>query len=635
MKFKLSIYIFVSYTFLFLNFGVLQSQNKTVAIKKIANNVSVKTHFSIPFLKNENDIKKKSAIFSIKSSQSDLKAEGWIGVNKQGIYLLVEVFDKEHINRKSDAQIWDGDALQIGIDVNGDGTRGGTKDEIYIGPNDAMYAFGLSGRKAISWAHYHGDSEKRGGETTVKATIERNEAKNTTSYSLFFPWDEFNWAYGFSDYLGLSVMVNDLDNGALLNQLKYGDGVGSKLKPGLFEVGTIERTVDTFYSTLIPKTKIWSTWDNAIISVACHSFVPSIIQISTNSLDTILEIPASKDKEINRYTISVKPKSGLNFSEQTKLKWLVNNKAMANVVCTAKDQTALIEEFRKQIGTELLSFENIYEQEHLLALSAIVENEYQNALINLGLNPTQIEDWALYTAQFIDNLKNMPAIGHEILTGQLPMIKAFKASSDNSLQIYRLQFPANYVPSKEYPLIVDLHGSGNPYVLSFIDNYQEHGIANQNNKNKHEAFVLSPWGRGNQAYLEYSGNDIYDYINDVKRTFKIDQRRTYLTGFSMGGWGTWYHGIKSADLWAAIAPCAGSIARDKDIYKNVSKLSNTPVLIWNGMNDGSVADAKFMYQELSKINANVQIRLIENRGHEFKNQDRIAIYDWLMSQQSK
>jgi predicted esterase len=51
---------------------------------------------------------------------------------------------------------------------------------------------------------------------------------------------------------------------------------------------------------------------------------------------------------------------------------------------------------------------------------------------------------------------------------------------------------------------------------------------------------------------------VLDLIQAAKRTFKLDPNRIFLTGHSMGGYGTWTIGAHHADLFAGLAPYAGA-----------------------------------------------------------------------------
>ncbi|WKN31649.1 alpha/beta hydrolase [Porifericola rhodea] len=59
------------------------------------------------------------------------------------------------------------------------------------------------------------------------------------------------------------------------------------------------------------------------------------------------------------------------------------------------------------------------------------------------------------------------------------------------------------------------------------------------------------------AWEDWGRLDALEVLADAEELFQTDPQRTYLTGHSMGGHGTWYLGATYPDRWAAIAPCAG------------------------------------------------------------------------------
>src|SRR5207247_47069 len=54
--------------------------------------------------------------------------------------------------------------------------------------------------------------------------------------------------------------------------------------------------------------------------------------------------------------------------------------------------------------------------------------------------------------------------------------------------------------------------------------------------------------------------DALEVLAIAGKSLRTDPRRTYLTGHSMGGHGTWHLGATYPDRWAAIAPSAGWIS---------------------------------------------------------------------------
>jgi predicted esterase len=79
---------------------------------------------------------------------------------------------------------------------------------------------------------------------------------------------------------------------------------------------------------------------------------------------------------------------------------------------------------------------------------------------------------------------------------------------------------------------------------------------------------------------ELSEKDVMNVLGIVRKEFKVDDRRTYLMGHSMGGAGTFFLGVKYASNWAAIAamaPAAFSIQPD-----SLEKIKDMPMLIVQG-----------------------------------------------------
>jgi predicted peptidase len=77
-------------------------------------------------------------------------------------------------------------------------------------------------------------------------------------------------------------------------------------------------------------------------------------------------------------------------------------------------------------------------------------------------------------------------------------------------------------------------------------------------------------------YRALSEQDVLNVLDLVTREYKIDARRTYLMGHSMGGFGTWWLGQKYADRWAAIAPMSGVLP---NVDYQLPKLKGVPVMV--------------------------------------------------------
>ncbi len=106
---------------------------------------------------------------------------------------------------------------------------------------------------------------------------------------------------------------------------------------------------------------------------------------------------------------------------------------------------------------------------------------------------------------------------------------------------------------KKWPLIMFLHGAGERG--DNLDRVKVHGPPKLVEQGKAMEFIIvSP-----QCPRETIWNDelLITLLNDVVKRYNADETRLYLTGLSMGGYGTWSLGLTHCDRFAAIAPICG------------------------------------------------------------------------------
>ena len=132
---------------------------------------------------------------------------------------------------------------------------------------------------------------------------------------------------------------------------------------------------------------------------------------------------------------------------------------------------------------------------------------------------------------------------------------AWRDDVDGSAQFARAYLPPGYEPKQTWPLVVVLHGynpRNPPYIRWWGATSRHQGIAE-----RHGVVVLEPHGRGNTSYNGIGDRDVLTAIRLAKSKFSIDDTRVYLTGYSMGGGGTWHVGTRHPELFAAIGPIYG------------------------------------------------------------------------------
>ena len=138
---------------------------------------------------------------------------------------------------------------------------------------------------------------------------------------------------------------------------------------------------------------------------------------------------------------------------------------------------------------------------------------------------------------------------------------------------YLLYLPREYDPGRKWPMLVCLHGSGNP-----VTEVRLHGPTQLIDQGKHFDFiVLSPLlSEG----LRQDRESLVALIEHVSNTLAVDRDRVLLTGISSGGAATWCLACYDPDRFAAIAPVCGG----GDVTE-ATRLQNVPVWTFCGERD--------------------------------------------------
>lgn len=168
---------------------------------------------------------------------------------------------------------------------------------------------------------------------------------------------------------------------------------------------------------------------------------------------------------------------------------------------------------------------------------------------------------------------------------------------------YRLLTPQHYDKAQKYPLVVFLHGAGE----RGDDNAAQlkHGapvFAKPENREKYPAFVFAPQCPKDQTWSAVKGwTDAESFqpepkpamklvlgaIDALAKEFSIDPDRLYVTGLSMGGYGSWDLLSRIPERIAAAAPvCGGGDATKIPVAKGVA------VWAFHGMQDPVVPVAR-------------------------------------------
>lgn len=220
-----------------------------------------------------------------------------------------------------------------------------------------------------------------------------------------------------------------------------------------------------------------------------------------------------------------------------------------------------------------------------------------------------------------------------------PQVLTFFSDVDDTEQPYGLYLPPGFDAAKEYPLVVSLHGAGSNHRLNLRRVFGKSNSAGETDVEASRYFpewadvdyiVATPYARGTMGYQGVAEKDVMDVIEDVKRRFRIDENRMYLTGLSMGGGGTLWIGLTRPDLWAAIAPvCPAPPQETADLAQNAL---NIPVHFFQGGADPVVRPegTRAWVQRLKDLGVQVEYEEFPGVGHDSWVQayEGGRIFDW-------
>ena len=193
---------------------------------------------------------------------------------------------------------------------------------------------------------------------------------------------------------------------------------------------------------------------------------------------------------------------------------------------------------------------------------------------------------------------------------------------------YLLFLPHGYQSGgKDWPLLLFLHGAGERG--TDLEVVKKHGPPKVVESNRDFPFiVVSPQCPSNERWQP---SVLLQLMDHLVATHRVDPKRIYVTGLSMGGYATWSLCTTAPERFAAAVPiCGGGKATE------AIRLKDLPLWVFHGAHDPIVSlhQSEEMVQAVQSAGGNVKFTVYTEGGHDswsetYANQ---AVFDWLLEQ---
>jgi predicted peptidase len=218
---------------------------------------------------------------------------------------------------------------------------------------------------------------------------------------------------------------------------------------------------------------------------------------------------------------------------------------------------------------------------------------------------------------------------------------------------YRLLKPQNYDPVQKYPLILFLHGAGargndNSAQISASHRSFVRQITDAQFRAAHPAFVVAPqcpegekwadtdWEKGSYSIDAIPESDqlqmVRELLDVLAQEFSMDPERLYITGLSMGGFGTWDLILRHPGKFAAAIPVCGGGDPSK-----AADIRHLPIWTFHGDMDDvvPVQGTREMVEAIRKAGGEPRYTEIKGGGHDaWVTAYQPETFQWLMQQKS-
>jgi predicted peptidase len=183
------------------------------------------------------------------------------------------------------------------------------------------------------------------------------------------------------------------------------------------------------------------------------------------------------------------------------------------------------------------------------------------------------------------------------------------SAPDGTRVLYGISIPSDYNARQPRPLVLALHPGGErrPYYgSSFMQGIVSPALEDLN------AIIVAP-DCPTRAWSDPVADEaVMALLQSVLGEYAVDRRRILVTGYSLGGRGTWFMSSRHADFFTAAIPIAGSSGDEP-----LERLGRIPTYVIHSRDDQVVPfdPDERTTRELEKLGRIVKFEALQGLGH--------------------
>ena len=194
---------------------------------------------------------------------------------------------------------------------------------------------------------------------------------------------------------------------------------------------------------------------------------------------------------------------------------------------------------------------------------------------------------------------------------------------------YQVYVPLEFTPTRQWPVILFLHGAGEVGTDGLLPTEVGLGSALRRYRTRFPALVVFPQLREHSFWWDAMEAQALAALAQTVQEFQGDPQRLYLTGISRGGYGTWYIASRHPGKFAALAPVCGGLVRpyamrpahvaqmldSTDPYAELAqRIGSTPAWLFHGDADNIIPVNESRRIQQALITAGNPVRYTEYAG---------------------